>query len=322
LIEIEDKNEWNSKVLKCTDYNFYQSFEWGQVKREQDWTVKRFYCEKNNGFSLCQCLGKKMLGINLVWLPGGPLLSDELEPSILSSLLGELTDYYERRNKLNYIRLNCQVKYSPELVEVFRKHDFLPPYYDMASSLTFVADRDYLKNIDKHLSSNWKHNLRRSCRNDFGISIKNNLEDIEEIYAIYEEAAKTKNFNRTISLQFLKEIHNSFRTVTFLVRNFSGRVILLYGNRAYDFLAGTTAHGRRNYSSYFLVYRLMQWCAENNIALFDFSGVDPRKVQGVYNFKKGTGAELVRFIGERERASPRLLRILCNLSIYLRGIGR
>lgn len=326
--KIEDKNEWNTNVIKCNNYNFYQSYEWGQLKSKLGWQIDRFLCEKNGQISLCQCLKKGVLGIDVIWLPGGPLLSDNSNVTIMESLLEGITDYYRKKNKFNYIRLNCQVNSSSHLEMAFRKQGFQCPYYRIATNLTYIANKDYFENIEQRLSSNWKRNLRRSFRHNFCVSIKTNVEDIEEIYKLYEETAKLKKISKTKSLDFLKEIHQLFgsRMITFLVHedseNFSCRIILVFGRRAYDFLAATTTKGRKNYSSYFLVHKVFQWCAENSMVSFDFSGVDPLRAKGVYNFKKGTGTELVNFIGEKDKASPALLRILCNMGFYFKGIGR
>jgi lipid II:glycine glycyltransferase (peptidoglycan interpeptide bridge formation enzyme) len=62
----------------------------------------------------------------------------------------------------------------------------------------------------------------------------------------------------------------------------------------------------------------MKQCEERGVTWYDMSGVDPDKNKGGYDFKKGTGAEDLKYLGEWDRASFPLLRPLANLLVKWR----
>jgi lipid II:glycine glycyltransferase (peptidoglycan interpeptide bridge formation enzyme) len=73
-------------------------------------------------------------------------------------------------------------------------------------------------------------------------------------------------------------------------------------------LAATTEIGRRLYASYALVWQLLQHCQKLGVIEYDFMGIDPKNNSGVYNFKKGTGAEFIEYLGEWDWATSNILR--------------
>jgi len=326
--EISNKQEWK-KIVGCKDFAFYQSFEWGELKADEGWEVRRYFEDDSRGdYCLAQCFYKKMLGITIVWVPGGPLISDDSAISILSVFLDKLSDDTAKKSKFYYIRLNCQTQSSPELSIVFKEKGYAIPYKNIATNYTFMVDEHYFEDINCNLSKNWKRNLKRSYKSGFDISIKITLDDLDEIFSIYDELVIFKKLNKTKSIRQIESLYKKCDNmiVTFLAYKnshfFSGRIIFLYGNKAFDFLAATTLEGRKNYASYFLIYEMLKWCGKNNISSFDFSGVDPKDAKGVYNFKKGTGSRLVEYIGERDKASSPLVKILFNLGLYFKGFGK
>jgi lipid II:glycine glycyltransferase (peptidoglycan interpeptide bridge formation enzyme) len=76
------------------------------------------------------------------------------------------------------------------------------------------------------------------------------------------------------------------------------------GNKAWDIFAAATPQGRKQYSSYVTAWSLFNFCAKSQIANYDLSGIDPIKNKGVYDFKNGTGATEIKYIGEWESGSP------------------
>ena len=198
------------------------------------------------------------------------------------------------------------------------------PLKPIATNFTFVAKGDYFGDVKARFSSNWKRNMKRSLRHGLKVTISRGKNNVNSVLDIYNEMVDIKQIPKTKFLTQLEYISHYLGedVVTFVVKDnsqdFSVRVVLVFGNKAFDFLAETTILGRKNYASYFVVNEVLEWCADNQISFFDFSGVDPKKAKGVYNFKKGTGAKLAEYIGEKERASSSFVRILCNLGIHFR----
>lgn len=77
-------------------------------------------------------------------------------------------------------------------------------------------------------------------------------------------------------------------------------------------LAATNVAGRKLYSSYLTISELLSTCLERGVEEYDLMGIDPHKNPGVYNFKKGTGAEPLEYLGEWEWATSEPLYYIAN----------
>lgn len=323
--KIENKDEWNSKVLACTDYNFYQSYEWGQVKNGEGWSSDRFLYEVDGKYSLAQCFIKKMIGIKLVWIPGGPLLSQNCPISVLSGFMERLNKHYSDILGAFCLKLNCQITANPEISLKFRELGYQEPHRKVATSFTCIADKKYFNDIEQRLSQNWKRNYKRSQRGNFTFDFRHDIIKISEIMKIYDETTELKGIVKTKSMHQIERLYENYddQLISFFVYKGdelqSARIVIQFGNRVFDYLAATTIEGRKNYASYFLVYNILKWCADNDIEMFDFCGVDPLSAKGVYHFKSGTGARLVEFIGEKEMASTFIVKKMFDFGMWLKG---
>jgi vancomycin resistance protein VanK len=174
------------------------------------------------------------------------------------------------------------------------------------------------------LSVNWRHNLKRSLKQNLIFKCSDSSEDIYEFYKIYLDMAKINRMRIHYSKQDLIAIKKNLapfgKLYLFLAqlenRIISGRVICVIGNRAYDILAAATREGRKRYSSYLLIWEIFKWCKNINIEYFDISGIDPYSHKGIYNFKKGMGGNFVEYVGEWELFNNWLLGIMVNFYIF------
>jgi lipid II:glycine glycyltransferase (peptidoglycan interpeptide bridge formation enzyme) len=137
-----------------------------------------------------------------------------------------------------------------------------------------------------------------------------------------------KQLGEQISRAELTSLLEVFDEDCIVVRcdNAGGRLIalrgaLLFGNRAWDFFAAATPEGRKVYASHAAFWELMRQCANRGVCWYDMSGIDPINNKGVYDFKKGTGAREVAYLGEWDRATSRMLRTAANFLIGWRKRG-
>ena len=95
----------------------------------------------------------------------------------------------------------------------------------------------------------------------------------------------------------------------------------MFGNKGLDMFAASTQEARKAYASYALFWAIIEACRNEGILYYDLGGVNPDNNLGVYNFKKGTGAKLVNYLGEWDWASVPLLRYFANKAIKYSGFG-
>jgi len=86
-------------------------------------------------------------------------------------------------------------------------------------------------------------------------------------------------------------------------------------------MAAAGSEARKVYASYATLWGMAQECHVRGVNLFDFSGVDPQNNKGVWDFKRGTGAQPIEYLGEWECATSEFLRKVINFMMRLRGVG-
>ena len=72
--------QWNEALLQFKEYNIFQSYEWGELKKSEGWEPLRITVSDNDCMELtliAQIVMKKVFGINIAWCPGGPLIITE-----------------------------------------------------------------------------------------------------------------------------------------------------------------------------------------------------------------------------------------------------
>ena len=75
----------------------------------------------------------------------------------------------------------------------------------------------------------------------------------------------------------------------------------IYNNKkAWEILAASTNEARKLYATYATEWALIEYCCKRGVKIYDLTGADPKNNHGVYFFKKGTGAQLVKCFGEFE----------------------
>jgi lipid II:glycine glycyltransferase (peptidoglycan interpeptide bridge formation enzyme) len=93
---------------------------------------------------------------------------------------------------------------------------------------------------------------------------------------------------------------------------------VIFGNQAWAVFAATSEQGRKLHASYATLWALVQHCQRLQLQSCDLAGIDPVKNQGVYRFKKATGASPLEYLGEWDWATSATLRWLGNWAISRR----
>lgn len=319
LLNITDKNEWHSFTDRVADYNIYQTFEWGELKKSQGWNIKRFLSKFNEeDFTIAQIMEYRFLNFLITWIPGGPLYSKGSNLRSYESFLQAIIKYYEKQRFL--LRLNQQYRSIPIVNFLLEKHGFKRPSYRRTSGFTIYTD---LNKFEEKLTKNWQRNYKRACIRNLEFDVYLDSSVFNEILKLNDETIRLKKIKGAPRFTNVIDLYKYFEgnIISFIVRYnnvpVSGRVILKYKTKAFDYIAGTSFEGRKIYASHFLVYKMFEWCTQNGIELFDFSGVSPSD-EGVFNFKKGTGGELIQFVGEWEIHNSMLVKKIFNSYVYFK----
>lgn len=315
---------WDRQLLAFDDYSIYQTSAWGEHRRALGWTPCRWAAFEDGAIvAMAQGLLRRYRGgVGVVWLPGGPVgdiqawsgLQQSIRHTIgLSIVYCRFNSFRTRRDAdhqllaaMNWQRPRTRLTTGASL------------HYDLAR-----AEPERLAGC----SRNWRHNLKRSYKSEFTIA-QWAKPDVAEMRTVYAEMEDYKHLSQQHSERNLRALydHAGDHLITYGCRDSGGKLVAfracaILGDKAWDMLAATAVAGRKTYASYATFWALTQECHRRGVRQYDLSGVDPVGNRGVYDFKQGTGATPVEYLGEWEWASPRLFALPANWLIGRRHNG-
>lgn len=313
---------WDGQLQEFTDYSVYQGYSWGKHRRQFGWLPLRLAASSDGKIvAMAQALLKRYpLGIGMVWLPGGPV-------GDLGAWNGGFRQALRTAAGVPFLvcRINSTRAFSDREAIQLAQQGWCRCATPLRSGLSLVY-RPALSE-DERLdvcSSSWRHNLRRSGKYGLKISVwKDPNPDL--MITVYERMEAYKQLAKQTSRAEVKSLLSSFREQCIMVRcdDAEGNLLafrgaLLMGNKGEDIFAAVTPQGRKVYASHIAFWKLMEQCAECGVTSYDLGGTDPVENRGVYDFKKGTGAKDIRYLGEWEHSRPAILRTIANRLIAAR----
>jgi len=313
--------DWDECLLKFPDYNIYQSYAWGEHRRRFGWDPVRITGARDGKLvSAAQILVRHLpLKAEFAWVPGGPAG----EPAEWAGVfLGALRKVL--RCRFLYCRVNNMRAEIPgdsfAMAGAWNKPEFR---LHTGLSAAYIPLGDVSERIGL-TSKNWGRNLRRAQKQGNNVHLWESPNP-EEMYNVYLEMQDYKSLGEQFSREALASIMSQFGRRCVVVRcdDSEGNLLafrgaLLFGTRGWDIFAATTTAGRKVYASHAAFWELMNRCIELGVKWYDMGGVDPERGKGVYDFKKGTGAADLKYLGEWDAASFPLLRRLSNLVVKWR----
>jgi len=314
--------DWDSQLLDFPNYCVYQTTKWGRHRSDFGWTVHRLVKNETNSCR-AQILTKKFLGTTIAWIPGGPIGSvNQLDRTFDKQIL-KLTSTRRLYVRLNVLEPESSDSRSDLLSLGWKKvkHPFTT-----GMSLTYLLNFSEAKRRDL-LSPNWSRNLRRGESRNLPPYVWTDY-NAAEITNIYKEMADFKDLAVGSDVPTAETIDSIIRHLDGYLRvtrcddehgnPLAIRGALLFGSKACDLFAAVTPQGRKQYSSYAATWHLLLSCSVSGISSYDFSGIDSIKNKGVYDFKRGTGAREINYLGEWTRGTPVLIQPLVGRLIRYR----
>jgi lipid II:glycine glycyltransferase (peptidoglycan interpeptide bridge formation enzyme) len=314
--------QWDEQLLKFSNACVYQSSSWGGHRADFGWRVTRLIeSTQNSGFA--QILTKKVFGTTVAWIPGGPVGDlKNLDETFDQQVLG-LT-----QSSRLYIRINSLEMTSQKSQQQLKFNNWAPVKNKFSTGVSLNYSLLAPEAIRREsLSSNWGRNLRRGETRNTDPYVWSNY-TAKEIADVYTQLSEYKDLAPDVdtpSFETINSLINSCRNYVHLIRcddeqgnPLAIRGALMFGEKAWDIFAAVTPQGRKQYSSYPTLWKLFNSCADAKISNYDLSGVDPIKNKGVYDFKHGTGATEINYLGEWDRGTPFFIRPLVGRLIGYR----
>lgn len=306
-------DEWDGYVAALSG-SFYQTYGWGEVRLVAGWEPLRLLARRSGQVvAVASVLVKRKLGLAVCWVPGGPIGSIEVLDGKFRTALSRAL-----KTKWFYCRISLLRADLENETDFLARADWRRPAVAMSSGLTmsYALFGDEAERL-KRTTGNWRHNLKRSGR--YGLRIEHwKNPDLEAILALYREMESLKSLPEQHSKSELAAIFTQCREQVVVYRCLNSEGCLLAiraagisGLTAMDLLAVAGGEARKVYASHATLWALLDHCSRLGLRDYDLSGVDPVGNKGVFDFKHGTGANLVECLGEWEWASlPGLCQVV------------
>jgi len=301
------RDRWDSWLSLLGEDCLYQTYGWGAHKAliGQPQTRIAFFSSGDSPALVMQCHLKKLpFGIFVLWIPGGPI--GELDILTNDGLAG-IKKLLGARHLL--IRASIMRPRNARDVSTLRLLGHRDAKVKVNSGLSmWLPIPETSVEVLASASSNWRHNLRRGQKRATAERLLN--PDPKEIANTYRSLQETKGLGEQFSEPAIAAMIQQFRDnlVVFGSRDHAGKLIAMracicVGKTGWDIWAAATEDARKNYTSHLLLDSLLKECQKKGFNRYELSGIDPQKAQGVYNFKKGTGAHHIEYLGEWDLGS-------------------
>jgi peptidoglycan pentaglycine glycine transferase (the first glycine) len=323
LEEHEALKIWDQALLRFPDSTPFQSYAWGEYRRALGWKPLRWIALNESGEIVAMMLGslrRYPFGAGFVWSEGGPVGDLSVCDESLHKAIRATTGL-----RWVYCRFRCdrqrQVVDALRLTALgwYRSWFNLTPNYSMVLDLR----RDEAATL-AGCEQNWRRNLRRA--NEGKLTVSQWLDpNVDEVLSIYASMQSLKGLEEQLSRAEAEHLLRNFkdRLVLYRCDNEQGELVSLlgwvvFGNRAWAVFWATSELGRKLHASYAIFWALVRHCQKLQLQACDLAGIDPIRNQGVYRFKKATGATPLEYLGEWEWATAPWLRWLGNWAISRR----
>ncbi len=327
-LQILNKNslnnkQWNEALLQFQEYNIFQSYEWGELKKSEGWEPLRIIVSDNNCEKLtliAQIVMKKVLGVNIAWCPGGPLINTE-DKNKTNSALKKFRDVVA---EYNFANLRCKTFMEDNDINSKFFIEFKKSSNTLTSRRTNIIKTmpsdDFLSQIRKK----HRYYIKQSIKNNIDWRIRENDEAGSVFYSIYAQMQEEKNLNLPIIdvALFAKLLNSSDYNKIITLAGYKDRecvaacVVSMFHRKAFYHYAASTNRGGDLHASYGMIFELINYLYSLDIDILDFGGLsEDQSTAGVDFFKEGFNGEEIKRVGEFDIAKSILHNYIFNKAL-------
>ncbi|MBQ3293298.1 peptidoglycan bridge formation glycyltransferase FemA/FemB family protein [Candidatus Saccharibacteria bacterium] len=328
IFEEISEEEFRNFAARSPYKSFMQTPEIAKYRESNGWTVYYLAAKLEGEIKAASMLVAKptFLGKSTFIAPGGPLLDLEDQP-LTGYFIKSLKKYIKSHN--GYV-LHISPYY--ELIERDRHGDKVENGFDHQSAtknlrnLGFLELKDasqpkYMYALDikgktpdelmKDFKSNTRGHIRKAEK--MGVKVRElKREELNIFKDITESTSKRREFEDK-PLKYYEEMYDLFvprHEALFLLAEADGipmsaAMFMLYGDEVVYLFSGSDEKYMKDYNAqYELQWHMIKYASEKNFKRYNFYGIHglPKEGEqdGVYEFKKGFGGQVIEMIGTYE----------------------
>jgi peptidoglycan pentaglycine glycine transferase (the first glycine) len=337
FVKIENPQQWNTCLNQDLNGHFLQSWEWGQFKGRFGWTPHYLAWKNDHDQIKAAALVLKRFFssyFSILYCPRGPSL-DWSDKPICSSVLSDLQTFANSEGSI-FLKIDPDVALGEEksialdglqglgkkVTEQLREFTWRPSAEQIQFRNSMLLDlRPSEDELLSRMKQKTRYNVRLASRR--GVTVrKGDHADLELLYRLYAETSLRDRFTiresayyqdawgsfikAGMAQPFIAEV-NGEPVAAIVIFHFGKRAIYMYG-------MSRDLH-REKMPNHLLQWEAIMWAKSRGYTLYDFWGAPDNFTEedpmwGVYRFKKGYGAEVLRTIGAWDYiAKPMLYKL-------------
>jgi peptidoglycan pentaglycine glycine transferase (the first glycine) len=355
--DILRQDDWDPKILDLPHPHLLQSWLWGEIKQDFGWSPRRWVWEDEAGrvLAAAQILERRSPGplpLSILYCPKGPLL-DWAAADLRAQVLGDLEALAAKRGVV-------QLKVDPDLplgfgipgqeghrsnatgsagADHLRSRGWMPSAENVQFANTMILD---LRPPEDDLLANMKQKTRYNVRlaRRKGVTVREGTGlDLDLLYKMYAETSIRDGF-AIRGPDYYRQVWGRFvgaGQAMPLIAEVDGEavaalIVFAFGPTAWYMYGMSLDRHRERMPNYLLQWEAIRWARARGCRRYDLWGApdsfdenDP--LWGVYRFKAGFNARVVRTIGPWDFAPHRLIYwgytvLLPRVMALLRRRGR
>jgi len=323
LADPENRTEWDAFVIKHSQDEFLQSWEWGNFQSSYGRRVWRFVVRQGNtiyGVSTAICMEIRR-GLHYVYVPRGPVIREGLtveQQSAIASLfsqhwrlIGLESNSIFVRIEPNSMRTLEELKTPTQVEKLLLSRGWLKIYNTQPQYTTIVSLEESHETILKRMHHKTRYNIRLAEKKGLVPRMITDEKDFQIFWKLHAAAAARDKF-MTYSYDYYRKIFNILlddedkpdrtraASRVFVIEKSDGTplaaaLIIVFGTKVVYLYGGSDHKYRHLMAPYLLHWYIMKRAKKNGFLYYDFWGViaPGTKVkhpwQGVTRFKMGFG---------------------------------
>jgi len=326
-----ERQIWNGFVASAPNGHVLQSYEWGEFKAAYGWAPLRLLFTQDGEVVAAVSLLKRAAGpVSVCYAPKGPVL-DYLDQALAELVLSRAIAL-ARQHRAIYVKVDPDVPAGCEPALAALKATGFGPGESIQRPNTMMLDiAGSEDDILGRMKPKWRYNIRLAEKKGVEV-VPGGPADFPEFYRVYKETGERDNFIVRPYDYCAKEwqIFLDAGLASFWLAKFDGQTLagilpFAMGRRMW-YMFGASSNLHRNLMpNHLLQWRAIQWGRSKGCAEYDMWGIpdvleEGQPLWGVYLFKQGFGADIVRWAGAHDRVlNPPLYALWTRgVPVYMR----
>jgi lipid II:glycine glycyltransferase (peptidoglycan interpeptide bridge formation enzyme) len=308
--EVSTPQAWDRLVVDAGG-GLSQTWDWGELKRQSDWSPIRLTVEDRRGNAGCAQILLRRLGRlgTIGYLDGGPLVPPAAD-AVASALLSEIERACRRH------RVRALIVDPPEASPLDESRliadGYLPSHVKTALGATLRVDlRQSDDQIMSDMKSKTRYNIRKGLRS--GVKVRSGSEDdLGTLHRLLVSTAERQGFvapTQAYLGEMWGRLADSGRMATFFAEvdgeTVAGILVTAYGEVAFYKRGAWNGRQGGAHPNEVLHWEAMRWAKQKGFTWYDFDGIerdvaeslssgeDPGELTSVTRFKLGFGGVVV-----------------------------